>query len=57
MNQRSRIIGIALFSIGLTIVTCASIAGAADLNRLKAADNGGFKAADGSSLLYALSEP
>jgi predicted peptidase len=55
-NQRSRI-GIALFSIGLAIVTCASIAGAADIKRLKAADNGSFKVSDGSTLLYALSEP
>ncbi|MHC4879983.1 MAG: carboxylesterase family protein [Planctomycetota bacterium] len=57
MNQRSRIIGIALFSIGLAIVTCASVAGAADIKRLKAADNGSFKVSDGSTLLYALSEP
>jgi predicted peptidase len=34
-----------------------SFAEAADLNRLKEGDNGSFKAADGSTLLYALAEP
>jgi len=56
MNQRSRI-WIALFSIGLAIVTSAGVASAADIKRLKAADNGSFEVSDGSTLFYALTEP
>jgi len=56
MNKRSRF-WIALFSSSLAIVTSASVAGAADIKRLRAGDNGSFKAVDGSTLLYALVEP
>ena len=41
----------------LTLCISVSHANAADLNRLKDADNGSFKAADNSTLLYALAEP
>ena len=41
----------------LTLCISVTHARAADLNRLKEADNGSFKATDGSTLLYALTEP
>ncbi len=41
----------------LILSVSAGHARAADLNRLKDADDGSFRAADGSTLLYALSEP
>jgi len=46
---------ITCFFLGLSLGL--SFANAADFNRLREADDGSFKASDGSTLLYALAEP